>query len=469
MQIRRTVVLTGLILLGLVLAQTLPFPFGLTSIQKNTLFLFLGTILAILWNRFPMPVIVLVALAVGMVLKIMTLEQALRGYSSTITWLILMAFIFARTLVKTGLGRRIALLLIQQFGSSALRLGYCFALSDLVLAPVTTSNTARAGGIIYPIARSLVLEFNSKPGESARKIGAYVLFTVYQSNIVTSAMFLTAMAANGLSAKLAVTSVGVKLDWGIWFQAASVPGICSLFLVPWVIYLAYPPHMHKTPEAPRFASRELVALGPMSRDERILASVFVLLGLTWASSGWHGISTVAAAFSAICLLLLGGVLNKEDITRESSAWETFLWFGGILSIAGAVSDNGLIQQIVSGLGAWLELWNPMVVLVFITILYMYLHYLFASMTAQIVALYAAFVTLAVSAGVPPLLSALVLAFFSNLYACLTHYGDGAAPIFFGSGYIEVKDWWRVGFILSLLHLLVWLGIGFLWWKMIGVY
>ena len=469
MQFRRTVVLTGLILLGIVLAQALPSPFGLTPIQKNTFFLFLGTILAILWNRFPIPVIVLVALAVGMVLQVMTLEQALRGYSSTVTWIILMAFIFARTFVKTGLGRRIALLLIRHLGSSSLRLGYCFALSDLVLAPVTPSNTARAGGILYPIARSLVLEFNSKPGESSRKIGAYILFTVYQSNIVTSAMFLTAMAANGLSAQLAVTSAGVKLDWITWFQAASVPGICSLLLVPWVIYLAYPPQMHRTPEAPRFASRELAALGPMSGDERILASIFVLLGLTWASAGWHGTSTVAASFSAICLLLLGGVLNKEDITRESSAWETFLWFGGILSIAGAVSDSGLIQQLVSGLGARLELWNPMVILVFMTVLYMYLHYLFASMTAQIIALYAAFVTLAVSAGVPPLLSALVLAFFSNLYACLTHYGDGAGPIFFGSGYIELKDWWKVGFLLSLLHLVVWLGIGCLWWRMIGIY
>ncbi len=472
MPLRSSTQLAAFILFFILLALTVPPPFGVTALQWDTFCLFIGTITVILWNRYPIMVVVLISLALGMVLKTMSLEQALRGYSSSVTWIILMAFIFARTFIKTGLGRRIALLLIRQLGSSSLRLGYSFALSDLVLAPVTPSNTARAGGIIYPIARSLVREFDSHPGPTARRIGAYVLFTAYQSNIVTSALFLTAMAANGLSTQLAMDSTGVVIDWGTWFKAASVPGFCSFLLVPLLIYVAYPPEIKKTPEAGRFARRELSALGPVSRDERILGLTFLLLALTWATSGWHGTSTVAAAFLAVCVLLVAEVLEPKDLSGESSAWETFLWFGGFLSIAGTVSDSGLIQFLVSGLGVWFQSWNPILALVVLVIAYTYLHYLFAGMTAQIIALYAAFLTLAVAAGAPPLLSALVLAFFSNLYACLTHYGDGAAPIFFGSGYIEVKDWWRIGFLLrpeSVLHLVVWLGVGLPWWKLIGIY
>ena len=469
MPLQRSAHPAAFILFFVVLALMVPPPFGVTPLQWNTFFLFFGTIAAILWNRYPFTVVVLISLALGMILKTMTLDQALRGYSSSVTWIIVMAFIFARSFVKTGLGRRIALVLIRRLGSSSLRLGYAFALSDLTLAPVIPSNTARAGGIIYPIARSLVLEFDSRPGQSARRIGAYLLFTAYQSNIVTSALFLTAMAANPLAAQLAMDTAGVVIDWGTWFKAASVPGFCSLFLVPALIYLTYPPEIKKTPEAGRFARRELSALGSMSRDERILAVVFVLLALTWATSSWHGTSAVAAAFLAIGLLLAGGVLTREDLSEESSAWETFLWFGGFLSIAGAVSDSGLIQQLLSSPGAWFQSWNPILALIFLVLAYTYLHYVFVSMTAHIIALYAAFLTLAVSAGAPALLSALVLAFFSNLYACLTHYGDGAAPIFFGSGYIELKDWWRIGFLLSVLHLVVWLGIGLIWWRLIGVY
>ena len=469
MPLRSAAHLVALILFFVLLALMVAPPFDLTRLQWNTFLLFLGTIAAILWNRYPMPVVVLISLALGMVLKTMTLDQALRGYSSTVTWIIVVAFILARSLTKTGLGRRIALVLIRELGSSSLRLGYAFTLADLTLAPVTPSNTARAGGIIYPIARSLVLEFDSRPGESARRLGAYLLFTAFQSNVVTSALFLTAMAANALAAQLAMDTAGVVIDWGTWFKAASVPGFCSLFLVPAVIYWTYPPEVRATPEAGQFARRELSALGPMSRDERILAAVFVFLALTWATTSWHGTSTVAAAFAAMGLLLVAGVLTKEDLSEESSAWETFLWFGGFLSLAGAVSDSGLILQLLSSQGALFQSWNPVLALVLMVIAYTYLHYVFASMTAHIVALYAAFLTLAVSAGAPALLSALVLAFFSNLYACLTHYGDGAAPIFFGSGYIELKDWWRIGFLLSVIHLVVWLGVGLIWWKVIGVY
>ena len=469
MPLRSSAQLAAFILFFILLALTVPPPFGVTALQWNTFFLFIGTITVILWNRYPIMVVVLISLALGMVLKTMSLEQALRGYSSSVTWIILMAFIFARSFIKTGLGRRIALVLIRRLGSTSLRLGYAFALSDLALAPVTPSNTARAGALIYPVARSLAVEFDSHPGPKARRIGAYILFTAYQSNIVTSALFLTAMAANALAAQLAMDTTGVVIDWGTWFQAASVPGFCSLLLVPALIYLTYPPEIKKTPEAVRFARRELSALGSMSHDEKILAVVFVLLALTWATSSWHGTSTVAAVFAAIGLLLVGGVLTRRDLAEESSAWETFLWFGGFLSIAGAVSDSGLARQFLSGSGAWLQSWNPILTLVLLVLAYTYLHYLFAGMTAQIVALYAVFLTLAVSAGAPALLSALVLAFFSNLYACLTHYGDGAAPIFFGSGYIEVKDWWKIGFLLSVLHLVVWLGVGLIWWKWIGVY
>ena len=469
MAVRNATLLAALILLFILLAVAVPAPFGVTPLQWNTFCLFLGTIAAVLWNRYPITVVVLISLALGMVLKTITLNQALRGYSSSVTWIVVMAIIFARTFTKTGLGRRIALLLIRRLGSSSLRLGYAFAFSDLALAPVTPSNTARAGGVIYPIARSLVLEFDSRPGQSARRIGAYILFTVYQSNITTSALFLTAMAGNGLSAQLAMDTVAVEINWGTWFTAASVPGLCSLLLLPALIYLAYPPEIRKTPEAGRFARRELSALGPVSRDERVLAVVFPVLALTWASSSWHGTSTVAAAFAAICLLLVTGVLKREDLSEESSAWDTLLWFGGFLSIAGAVSDSGLIGQLLSAVGAWFQSWNSLWALVFLVIAYTYLHYLFAGMTPHIVTLYAAFLTLAVSAGAPALLSALVLAFFSNLNACLTHYGDGAAPIFFGSGYIELKDWWRIGFLLSVLHFVIWLGVGMIWWRLIGIY
>lgn len=447
----------------------IPPPEGVPTGDWGVFALFVVSIVGVLWHPYPIGAMVLMSLAAGAGLGILTTAQALRGYSNTVTWIIVAAFLFARAFVKTGLGRRIALAFIEKLGSSSLRLGYSLALADLVLAPVTASNTARTGGIIFPVARSLAGEFNSSPGPTARRIGAYLLFTAFQANVVTSAMFLTAMAANGLSAQLALDTLDVEISWGLWFAAASVPGAVSLLATPYLIHRLYPPALGRTPEAQEYAREKLRALGPMHRDEKFLLAVFVALAAAWATSSLHGVSVVAAALIAVTGLLVGGVLTWEDVCGEKAAWGTFVWFGGFVSLAGALTDTGLIEWFIGAAGAWFENWHGFAAMIVLVGVYVYLHYGFAGMTAQIIALYAAFLAIAAAAGAPHLLSALLFCFFANLCASTTHYGDGAAPIYYGSNYIEMRDWWRVGFYLSLAHLTIWLAVGLPWWRVLGIW
>ena len=114
-------------------------------------------------------------------------------------------------------------------------------------------------------------------------------------------------------------------------------------------------------------------------------------------------------------------------------------------------------------------WNWLPTLVVLVVLYLYLHYGFASMTAHVTALYPGFAAAAVAAGIPPLLAALPFAYFSNLNAGITHYGTGSAPVFFGAGYVDQTTWWKLGFLLSIMNLLFWLGIGLVWWKIVGLW
>ncbi len=455
--------------IALVVWSVVPPPAGVSSSDWGLLVLFATTVAAVVWQPYPIPVLVLLSLALGTATRVLTLEQALAGYSNSVTWIIVAAFLFALSFVKTGLGRRIALLFIRSLGSSSLRLGYSLALTDLVLSPVTASNTARAGGIIFPVARSLARELGSEPGETARKVGAYLLFTCYQANVVTSALFLTSMAANGLSSELAHKTVGVEISWAMWLYASALPGALSFLLVPYLIYRTYPPQTQETAAAQRFAHQELGKLGPLKRPEKVLLAVFVGLACTWATSGLHSVSIVSAALAAVSLLLLLGVLRLEEVTGEQPVWATFLWFGGFISLAGALTDSSLVPWFVASMNQWFESIDGLVTLILLAIVYVYLHYAFAGMTTQIIALYAAFLAIAAAAGAPPLLAALVFCFFSSLCASLTHYGDGAAPIFYGSGYIDQKSWWRVGFYLSLAHLIIWLGIGLPWWAFLGIW
>ena len=416
-----------------------------------------------------MGVLFLTAITVAVLAGVLTPAQALAGYSNNILWLIVIAFMFARAFVKTGLGKRIALLIIRQIGTSSLRLGYSLSLTDLVLAPVTASNTARTGAIVFPIAVSLSKEFASNPGPSASRIGSYLLFTAYQANLVTSALFLTAMASNPLAAEFANQIAGVRISWMGWLAASSLPGAIAFLAIPYVLYKLYPPELQRTPEAREYASRELTKLGPSSGNEKVLAGVFVGLALVWGTQQLHGVDTVVAGLAALCLLLLIEVLSWRDVVEETSAWDTFVWWGAMMSLAMALNESLVTAWFATLAGKSLAGWPPMLALVALVVAYTYVHYAFAGQTAQVVALYSPFLTVAVAAGAPPLLAALLLGFFSNLNSTLTHYSDGAAPIYFGSRYIDQRAWWRIGFYLSVFHLVLWLGVGLPWWRLLGIW
>jgi len=465
-QIKTLVAICGCAVL---LRAVVPIPEGLDAKSWSLLTLFLAALAGLILQPVPIGVVFLSALSVGLLGGVLTPAQALAGYSSNILWLIVIAFLFARAFVKTNLGRRIALLIIGRIGTSSLRLGYALSLTDLVLAPVTASNTARAGAIVFPIAVSLSREFDSHPGPTASRIGTFLLFTAYQANLVTSALFLTAMASNPLAVAFASQIAGVQISWTTWLVAASLPGAISFLLVPYVIHKWMPPGIQHTPEARRYATSQLDALGPPSAHEKILAGVFLALAVVWGTQQLHGIDTMVAGLAALCILLLGNVLSWDDVTGEARAWDTFIWWGAMMSLATALNQSLAPSWFAAIAGHSLAGWPAMAALLMLVVVYTYVHYAFAGQTAHVVALYAPFLTVAVAAGAPPLLAALLFGFFSNLNSTLTQYSDGAAPIFYGSRYIDLKAWWRVGFYLSVLHLLVWLGAGLPWYRFLGIW
>jgi len=460
----------GVIVAGAAAIRLLvPVPAGLDDKSWSLLIVFLGALAGLVIQPAPMGVVFLSAITVAVITGTLTPAQALAGYSNNILWLIVIAFMFARAFVKTGLGRRIALLIIRRIGTSSLRLGYSLSLTDLVLAPVTASNTARAGAIVFPIAVSVSREFDSTPGPSASRIGAFLLFTAYQANLVTSALFLTAMASNPLAAEFARQIANVDISWSGWLAASSVPGLVSFLVVPYAIYKLLPPEIQHTPQAKRYADSELERLGPASRQEQLLAVVFVTLAAVWGAQQLLGVDTTIAGLAGLCALLLAGVLKWDDVVGETRAWDTLVWWGAMMSLAAALNQSLVTKWFATLAGDSLAGWTALPALIALVVAYTYIHYAFAGQTAHVVALYPPFLTVAVALGAPPLLAALLLCFFSNLNSTLTHYSDGAAPIFYGSGYIEQRAWWRVGFYLSVLHLVIWLGVGLAWWKFLGIW
>jgi len=430
--------------------------------------IFAGTILGLILRPLPLGAVALIGLTATMLSEAVEPSVALGGFGNPTIWLIVCAFFIAKGFAVTGLGTRIALGFVRLLGKRSLGLGYGMALTDLVLAPATPSNTARAGGVLFPIVRSLSTLTGSEPDDGTRRrLGAYLTLSSFHINAVTSAMFATAMAANPVIQQLAGDQ-GVSLSWGKWALAASVPGLVSLVVVPALLYRVFPPELRDTPEAPREATRRLGELGPVSRSEKLMIATIAMLLLLWSlGDQMLGVSPTVSAFAGVCVLLIAGVLSWDDLLAERAAWDTLVWFAVLIMLAGQLQELGFIGWFSGQIASGVDGMSWQVAFLILTLVYFGAHYLFASNTAHVTAMYAAFLATSIAVGTPPELAALVLAFESSLFASLTHYATGPAPVLFGAGYVTLGEWWRMGALIGAVNVAIWMVVGGAWFKVLG--
>ena len=451
-----------------IVVWALPRPAAIDPRAWRLLAIFVATLVGIIAKPLPMGAMALTGIAAALVTRTLTITEALSGFSNVTLWLVVCAFFFAEGFIKTGLGARIAYMLVSWFGRSTLGLGYSLVATDLILAPATPSNTARAAGVVFPILQSISRTVIGTDPAKGRQTNAFLVLAVYQGTVITSAMFITAMVANPLVVQLAAAQ-NVALTWTSWAFAALVPGFVSLIIIPLVVYTVCPPGIVRTPEAPAMAKASLASLGPMSRNENLMGMISVFMIVLWILGTTLNLDPTATALLATAALLLTGVLTWDDLCREHRAWDTFIWFGTLVMMATFLGQFGLIRWFsdkmapaFSGIG-----WIPGMVGLSLT--YFYTHYFFASMTAHVSAMYAPFLAVAIALGAPPALAALVLGFFSSLFASLTHYGTAPAPILFGSGHVPLGTWWKTGLVVSAVNIAIWLSVGAAWWKLLGLW
>ena len=458
------------VLLVAVIIWLIPPPSGVEPKAWHLLAIFVATIVGIIVKPLPMGAMALLGIAATALSGTLTINQALSGFGNSTIWLIVVAFFISHGFIKTGLGSRIAYLFMAALGKKTLGLSYGLIATDLVLAPAIPSNTARAGGIVFPLVRASARAFGSNPDDgTAHKIGAFLIQAAFQGNVVTSAMFLTAMAANPLAAKLA-GQMHINVGWGQWAIAAVVPGLVSLVSVPFLLYKAYPPEIKETPGASELAKQKLVEMGKMRRQEWIMLAVFILLLFLWIFGDQLAkIDSATTALVGLGVLLLTGVLTWKDILEEEGAWDTLVWFAALVMMASFLNELGLIPWFTHAAQGMVGGVNWSIAFLALCLVYFYSHYLFASQTAHVSSMYAAFLSVSVAVGTPPLLAALVLGFVGNLFSSLTHYGSGPAPVLFGSGYVELGAWWKLGALASIINILIWLIVGGLWWKLLGLW
>lgn len=448
----------------------LPTPGGVSIQAWHLLAIFLGTIASFITKPLPMGASALVALAIALVTNTLTIEQGLGGFSSTTSWLTFCSFLIAKAIVKTGLGTRIAYGFMAILGRNTLSLSYGLLATDLILSPVMPSGNARSGGIIFPLVKSLSGIYQSQPHDgTARRMGAYLSFVAFQGTQITTSMFLTAMVANPLMARLASSIGGVEIDWLSWSLAALVPGGICLILMPLVVYRCFPPEIDRTPGAAHVARQKLRSMGRLKSAEVSMTVTFCLLLCLWVFGDRLGnISSVTTALIGVALLLLTQVLSWSEILNEHKAWDILIWFSILLTMATYLNQFGFIPWVSQMMNSLVSEMSWQGGFLILCLVYFYSNYFFASKAVRASAMYPAFLGVAVAIGTPGVYAALSLAALTNLSGCLTHYGTAVAPMYFSAGYVDAATWCKLGFILSLVYLPVWLIGGGLWWQILGL-
>ena len=459
---------------GIVLAVAggillIPVPSGITPESWRLLAIFAATITGSIVRPIPGAAIVLLGVTALPLFRVLSITDSLAGYADRFVWLVLAAFFISRGMIKTGLGRRIAFLFIKAIGRHSLGLSYALGSTEMVLATVIPSTGARSGGIIFPIAKSLAEAYESRPGPTANRLGAFLMTSVYQCNVIVCAMFLTGQASNPIIARFVQDTTGIEITYARWAIAAIVPALLSLLLVPYVLYRVFPPEIKHTPAASELASQELKAMGRTKWSEWTMLLVFGLVAILWMTIRFHEIDYAVVALLGISVLLITGVLDWEDLISEKSAWSVFIWYGGLIQMAKALGDSGIPKRFAEASASLTTGWKWWLALAVLLLIYFYAHYVFASITAHVTAMFVPFLIVILAAGTPTYLAVLSLAYFSNLGASLTHYGTTPAPIYFGAGYTTQRTWWWLGLITSVTTIIVWSLVGFTWWKVLGLW
>lgn len=463
----RPVTRWSIVLASAILVLAFPVPDGVTTESWRLFAIFTATIVGSIVRPVSAGAVVFLGVTAIAVTRTLPAREALAGYADPLVWLVLCAFFMARGVLKTGLGRRIAFLFIRAIGKSSLGLAYALTSTDALLAGFLPSNSARCGGIVFPIARSLAEAYDSRPGDTARRLGAYLMVVIYQCDVIACATFLTGQASNVIIAKFAQESAGIDLSYTKWLLGASVPALISLAFVPWMLFRLFPPDVQRTPHASQMAADELERMGPMKRDERMMLLVFALVSGLWMTTALHHIDYAVVALVGVATLVLSGVLDWSDVTGDRAAWDVFLWYGGLVRMAEVIGRSGLTERFAQASAEITTGWAWGAALAVLLLIYFYAHYGFASITAHVTAMFIPFLVVLTSAGAPPLLAVAMLAYFSNLSASLTHYGTTTAPIYFGADYVTQREWWRLGFYVSVTTITIWSVSGLAWWKALG--
>jgi len=445
-----------------------PPPSGLSITAWKLFAIFVAAVAGLIVKVMPEAPFMVIVISAGA--AVVPLKDIMVGYANSVAWLICLALIMSVGFRKSGLAHRIGLILINKIGKSSMSVAYSLGILEILLATSTPSIPARTGALVYPLAEGVNDVCKSSPTENPKRIGSYMTLMLYMVSCVTSSLFMTGSGPSTFTAKLAGDMLGVNITWPLWALAA-VPGYLGVLIIPWMIYKLYPPEISSLETVRETVAAELKAKGALTYNEKVTAGIFLAVLIAWATSTVTNIDATHVAFLGVALFLLSGVLQWKDIVESKDVWTTLMWFGAFIGLAAALEKYKFFLWLSASIKAALPAGGLSHTTGFILLAFLVTipHYIFPSVVAYVTAFAPLAYSFIGAVGLPLYPACFLTAFLMCISASFTHYGNGVAPILFAKGFVDMKVWWGIGFLVTVVLTIVYLTVGLAYWKMIGLY
>ncbi len=447
-------------LVAIVVIATLAWMFlkpvaGLSDKALHMIIIFVATMTGVMLEVCSTVAFLLMSMLIANLTGTIEVKEGFCGFSNIVPWLLFLVLSLATAITKTSLGMRLAYIFMKFFGKGINGLSYSIILTELFVAPVLPSNTARAASIGYPLVTSLSKYISANVKNVTEKsIGSYLSVLYSSSNAVCSSLFLTAMISNAIIVEV-MRENNIHMTWLTWTKFAILPGIIILAVIPFIVRIFCSPKTRDLGDIQAKAKTNYETLGELSKHEKCIIATFGIMLIMWILAETIHIPVLVTTLLGLCVFYSLGIVNIKDILSSHGTFNAVITLSIIISYVNCLTAFGAIDWFNKVVTDMIGGFPPLMSFLILSIIYFFAHYFFTGEGSRIIALYSSFLSIGMSLGIDKMSVSMTLAVFSSMSSILTHYSGPVAILMFSTGYVSPKKWLANGTTLALVIMCIW--------------
>jgi len=452
----------GIILLSLIVLVAIyliPAPEGLSVEGKNALGIFIAAIILWTTSAIPLSVTGLFVIALLPLLNVMSSKEAFYLFGNKAVFFILGAFILAAAMMKTGVSKRVALLMLNRFDGTPRKLLFSIMLSSALLSFIMPEHAVAA--MMFPVVAAIADSLDLEPLNS--KYGTLLFLSMAWGTIIGGVGTLLGGARNPLAIGLLEENSGLTIGFFEWCIAIIPITFVMLGVGFTVLNVFFKIDVDNVRSARKVLERHLARMGKISVNEKKAGFVLVSTVFAWIFLGNIIGLAVIAVLSAVSLFILN-VINWDDVESNVN-WGIILMYGGAIAMGSALSTTGTVEWIAA-LALDNILLSPLIMLIIMSLIAKFLTEGISNSAAVAILLPIGF-SLGDVIGINPIAMTYIVAVPAGL-AFILPMGTPPNAIAYSSGYYEIKEILLPGIILNLTSWIVFILMAITYWPLVGI-